>query len=100
MRGWQIATRKRGVLIDRPGNVPDIPHSQLFTLSLWQEDLGEGVSEWRGKVRHVPSGETRYFRDWPTLIAFLQGRGCAPVGEAAPLPASGVSAPWTDKLDK
>lgn len=49
------------------------PHrSQLFTVRLWQEDLGGGRSEWRGKVQHVLSGEARYFRDWATLIAALQ----------------------------
>jgi hypothetical protein len=47
-------------------------HAQLFMLRIWQEDLGEGRSEWRGKVQHVTSGEARYFRDWPGLIACLQ----------------------------
>jgi hypothetical protein len=49
-----------------------LPRSQLFTVRLWLEDLGEGRSEWRGKVEHVLSGQTRYFRDWATLITFLQ----------------------------
>ena len=47
-------------------------HSQLFMLRLWQEDLGEGRVEWRGKIQHVTSGEARYFRDWPMLITALQ----------------------------
>jgi len=35
--------------------------------------IGSGdQTELRGKVQHVSSGEARYFRDWPTLIAFLQ----------------------------
>jgi hypothetical protein len=46
--------------------------SHLFTLRLWREGLGDGRTDWRGKVRHVTSGETRYFRDWPALQAFLQ----------------------------
>jgi hypothetical protein len=46
--------------------------SQLFTVRVWLEELGEGRSEWRGKVQHVLSGEARYFRDWATLIAALQ----------------------------
>jgi hypothetical protein len=46
--------------------------SELFTLRVWREDLGEGRVEWRGKVQHVMSGETRYFRDWQTLVAFIQ----------------------------
>jgi hypothetical protein len=45
--------------------------SHLFVLRLWQEDLGEGQVEWRGKVRHVLSGEVHYFRDWPALTALL-----------------------------
>jgi hypothetical protein len=46
--------------------------SHLFTLRVWLEDLGGGQSEWRGKVQHVLSGEARYFRDWDTLITYLQ----------------------------
>ncbi len=40
-------------------------------LRLWAEELADGRVEWRGKVQHVSSGETYYFRDWPTLIAHL-----------------------------
>jgi hypothetical protein len=40
-------------------------------LRLWPEELGKGQTDWRGKVQHVSSGEARYFRDWPTLEAFL-----------------------------
>ena len=46
-------------------------HSHLFTLQIWRERLGEGESEWRGKVEHLPSKEARYFREWSMLIAFL-----------------------------
>ena len=46
-------------------------HSHLFTLRIWPEALGSGQTEWRGKIQHVTSGETRYFRDWSTLVAFL-----------------------------
>ncbi len=48
------------------------PGSFLFTLRVWPEALGEGQAEWRGKVQHVTSGETRYFRDWASLVAFLE----------------------------
>ena len=44
--------------------------SHLFTVRIWPEAVGEEI-EWRGKVQHVTSGETCYFRDWPTLVAFL-----------------------------
>jgi hypothetical protein len=46
--------------------------SHLFTVRLWAEELGDGQIEWRGKLQHVTSGEARYFRDWPVLIALLQ----------------------------
>jgi hypothetical protein len=45
--------------------------SQLFTIRLWEEALGDGHQEYRGKVQHVVSGEARHFRDWTTLEAFL-----------------------------
>ena len=45
--------------------------SHLFTLRIWAEALGDGRTEWRGKVQHVHSGEVRYFRDWSTLVTFL-----------------------------
>ena len=53
---------------DRPAH-----SSHLFMLRLWPEDLGSGQTDWRGKVQHVNSGEVRYFRDWPTLEAFVEG---------------------------
>jgi len=54
-------------------NAGQPPHrSHLFTVRLWLADLGEGRTEWRGQVRHVLSGEVRYFRNWPTLIAVLR----------------------------
>jgi hypothetical protein len=48
------------------------PHrSQLFTLRVWWEELGESQAEWRGQIQHVASGETRYFRNWPAAIRFI-----------------------------
>jgi hypothetical protein len=46
--------------------------THLFTVRVWLEELGEGQTEWRGEVQHVISGETRYFRDWPALVAVMQ----------------------------
>jgi ribosome maturation factor RimP len=50
----------------------DFTHSQSFTLRVWLENLGEGHTEWRGKVEHIASGRVAYFRDWHMLIAFIQ----------------------------
>jgi hypothetical protein len=38
---------------------------------LWVETLGHGQEEVRMQVRYVLSGETRYFRDWGRLSAYL-----------------------------
>jgi hypothetical protein len=46
--------------------------SHLFTVRLWAEELGDGQTEWRGQVQYVLSGETRYFRDWAALVAFVR----------------------------
>jgi hypothetical protein len=45
---------------------------QLFAARMWREELGAGQREWRGEVHDVVSGERRYFREWPALIASLQ----------------------------
>lgn len=45
--------------------------SELFTVRLWREDLGDNQAEWRGKVQHVQGGEAFYFREWSMLIAAL-----------------------------
>jgi hypothetical protein len=49
------------------------PHSHLFTVRLWREEVGNGQIEWRGKVQQISTGETHYFREWSALISlFLQ----------------------------
>jgi hypothetical protein len=48
------------------------PRSQLFTIRMWREDLSEDRIEWRGQVQHVSSGKARYFRDWQTMVTFVQ----------------------------
>ncbi len=45
--------------------------THLFMVRVWLEDLGDGKTEWRGKVQHVLSKEVRYFRGWPMLITVL-----------------------------
>ncbi len=45
--------------------------SQLFTLRLWWEELGEDETQWRGQLLHVTSGQVRHFSDWSTLIPLL-----------------------------
>ena len=46
--------------------------SDLFTVRVWTEEADDEETVFHGQVLHVQSGETRYFRDWPTLIQHIQ----------------------------
>jgi hypothetical protein len=48
-----------------------LPRSHLFTVRLWEEEVGLGQNEWRGKVQLVSSGDVRYFRRWSALTPLL-----------------------------
>ncbi len=50
---------------------PQHQRTRLFTLRLWQEELGDGEAEWRGRAQDINSGASAYFRDWPGLVAVL-----------------------------
>jgi hypothetical protein len=47
------------------------PRSHLFTIRVWQEEIGTDQIEWRGKVQLVTSGDVRYFRGWAALVPLL-----------------------------
>jgi hypothetical protein len=47
--------------------------THLFLLRMWPEEVGREQIDWRGSVQHVISGEVRYFREWRTLEAFVDG---------------------------
>ena len=47
------------------------PRSHLFTVRVWEEEIGPDVSELRGKVHLLTSGEVRYFRGWDALVPLL-----------------------------
>ena len=49
-----------------------VGRSQLFTVRVWPEEIGEGHVEWRGRVQYVANGETLYFHDWQVMLAFVQ----------------------------
>ena len=62
---------------DDPGTL-----SQLFTVRLWYEPVDAGKSEVRMQAKHILTGETRYFRDWGLLAAYLTSKLDAPGGES------------------
>jgi hypothetical protein len=47
------------------------PRSHLFTMRLWQEEVGPDQTEWRGKVHLISNGNVRYFRGWEGLVPLL-----------------------------
>lgn len=46
-------------------------YSQLFTIRVWLEQDADGLTQWRGKLCHIPSGESRHFRGWAALIPLI-----------------------------
>jgi hypothetical protein len=53
-----------------PERVPR-PRSHLFTVRVWEEEIGTDQTEWRGKVQLLSNGDVRYFRDWAALVPLL-----------------------------
>jgi len=49
-------------------------HSQLFTLRVWYELIDADQWEVRVKAKHILTGETRYFREWTLLAAYLTSK--------------------------
>ncbi len=47
------------------------PPTNLFTLRLWLEPLGDDRREWRGEVKHLVTGEVRYFRRWEEIATLV-----------------------------
>ncbi len=45
--------------------------SRVFILRIWYEAPEADEREMRIQVRCVPTGETHYFQDWPTLTTYL-----------------------------
>ena len=48
-----------------------LSESHLFTVRVWAEKLEADRTEWRGQIRDVVTGETRYFREWTALVKVL-----------------------------
>jgi hypothetical protein len=51
-------------------NQEEQSNSHLFTIRIWLDEV-DGQTQWRGKLCHIPSGESRYFRGWASLIALI-----------------------------
>ncbi|MFN8467673.1 MAG: hypothetical protein U0X20_19090 [Caldilineaceae bacterium] len=61
-----------------PSGERSMAPSQLFTVRVWWEETEERQGELRMQVRHVLTGETRYFRSAAELLAHFTARLAAP----------------------
>jgi hypothetical protein len=52
-------------------NDPHPERTQLFTVRLWLEPIGGQQMEVRGKLCHVLTNETQYFRNFSGLAKLL-----------------------------
>ena len=64
--------------------------SHLFTVRVWEEEIGVDQREWRGKVQLLTSGEVRYFRGWAALAPLL----LAMLSESEPDSDSNLHSKW------
>jgi hypothetical protein len=47
------------------------PRSHLFTVRVWEEEVGTDQTEWRGKIQLFTNGDVHYFREWAALVPLL-----------------------------
>ena len=51
------------------------PCSHLFSVRVWQEEVGQNQTEWRGKVQLITNRNVHNFRGWegsvPLLVTML-----------------------------
>ena len=50
------------------------PRSQLFTVRLWRDTEQTDECAPYMQVRHVLTGETRYYSTWPPLIDYMTNK--------------------------
>jgi len=48
------------------------PRSHLFLVRMWQEELGDGQVEWRGRALNIAAGNALYFREWEGLVEAMR----------------------------
>jgi hypothetical protein len=66
-------------------NAPQSPtQTELFLLRVWVEELGDGRTEVRGHVKHVLTEESAFFREWSSLLAFIQRKLAKDTTEKTP----------------
>ena len=54
-------------------SIEDDAHSFIVRVRLEPRELEGAVSEWRGMIEHVESGERRYLKDLDEITSFIAG---------------------------
>ena len=72
------------------------PHSHMFIMRIWAEELGDGKQEWRGKLQHSQGGSIQYFRELGALGSLVEAM-LAEAATAGEPPA--VESTGSDGLD-
>ena len=58
--------------------------TQSFVLRVWRESGQHGEAEWRGELRHVPTGRSAFFRTLEALPALVRRQAEEPPARAEP----------------
>ncbi|MGD8397322.1 MAG: hypothetical protein PVG11_00550 [Anaerolineae bacterium] len=58
------------------------PPNSTFVLRFWREEPATR-QQWRGRITHVPSGQSAYFEETESLLAFLRRFGINLEGRTA-----------------
>jgi hypothetical protein len=61
-----------GMIMEDKPKTPDSSH--LFTIRVWVESVNQDTRQVRIQVKHVLSGATRTFLQWPQAIAFIEAQ--------------------------
>ena len=48
------------------------PHSYLFTVRIWREDVSATDQRLFGRIQLLPNGEVHQFRDLASLVRLIQ----------------------------
>ena len=46
--------------------------AHAFVIRVWSEEIGRGLTHWRGYIIHVPDNERRYFERLDAMVCFME----------------------------
>lgn len=48
------------------------PTYHLFTIRIWQEEVEDGIQQFRGRLQYGLRGEARTFHSWTALVEQME----------------------------